>query len=54
MNCRIDLARTLLQKGTDIGEVALVCGFFDQSHFHRHFKAMTTVTPREYQLNFIQ
>lgn len=54
MNCRIDLARTLLQKGEDIGETALICGFFDQSHFHRYFKAMTTVTPREYQLNFLQ
>ena len=54
MNCRIDMARTLLQKGEDIGETALICGFFDQSHFHRYFKAMTTVTPREYQLNFLQ
>lgn len=54
MNCRIDLARTLLQKGKDIVETALICGFFDQSHFHRHFKAITTVTPREYQLNFVQ
>ena len=54
MNCRIERARTLLQEGMEIGEVALACGFFDQSHFHRHFKTMTTVTPREYQLNFIQ
>ncbi len=54
MNCRIDRARRLLQQGRDIGETALECGFCDQSHFHRHFKAMTTVTPREYQVNFIQ
>jgi len=54
MNCRIDLARTILQRGEDIGDTALICGFFDQSHFHRAFKAMTTVTPREYQLNFLQ
>lgn len=54
MNCRIDWARRLLQQGRDIGETALECGFCDQSHFHRHFKAMTTVTPREYQVNFIQ
>lgn len=54
MNCRIDQARRLLQQGRDIGETALECGFCDQSHFHRHFKAMTTVTPREYQVNFIQ
>lgn len=54
MNCRINQARRLLQQGRDIGETALECGFFDQSHFHRHFKAMTTVTPREYQVNFVQ
>jgi AraC-like DNA-binding protein len=54
MNCRIELAKKLLQKECDISEVALECGFFDQSHLHRHFKAMTTVTPKEYQLNFIQ
>ncbi len=54
LNCRIELAKKLLQKGFDLSEVALDCGFFDQSHFHRHFKAITTVTPREYQVNFIQ
>lgn len=54
LNCRIELARKLLQKGCDLAQVALECGFFDQSHFHRHFKAITTVTPKEYQVNFIQ
>ena len=54
MNCRINQARQLLRQGCDIGETALQCGFFDQSHFHRHFKAMTTVTPREYRVNFMQ
>lgn len=54
LNCRIELARKLLQKGFDLSQVAQECGFFDQSHFHRHFKAITTVTPRAYQVNFIQ
>lgn len=53
-NCRIEQARRYLQQGMDIGETALECGFFDQSHLHRHFKAMTTITPKEYQVNFIQ
>jgi AraC-like DNA-binding protein len=43
MNCRIEQARALLQDGMAIGEVALASGIFDQSHFHRHFKTMTTV-----------
>ncbi|MBU0960032.1 MAG: AraC family transcriptional regulator [Proteobacteria bacterium] len=54
MNCRIELARRLLQQGKDIGDTALECGFFDQSHLHRTFKAMTTVTPQQYRVNFIQ
>ncbi len=54
MNCRIEQARKYLQQGMEIAEVALLSGFFDQSHFHRHFKAMTTLTPKEYQVNFIQ
>ena len=54
LNYRIELSKKLLQKGFDLSQVALECGFFDQSHFHRHFKAITTVTPKEYQVNFIQ
>jgi len=54
MNCRIDLAKKYLQRGADIAETALECGFFDQSHLHRHFKAMTTITPSQYRVNFIQ
>lgn len=53
-NCRIEAARKLLQQGKDISDTALECGFFDQSHFHKCFKAITTVTPREYQVNFLQ
>lgn len=54
MNHRIEKAKKYLQKGDDITETALKCGFFDQSHLHRNFKAMTTITPKEYQINFVQ
>ncbi|MCP3922428.1 MAG: AraC family transcriptional regulator [Desulfobacterales bacterium] len=54
LNCRIELAKKLLRQGLKLSRVALECGFFDQSHFHRHFKSITTVTPKEYQVNFIQ
>lgn len=54
MNCRIEQAKEFLRQGRDITDTALDCGFFDQSHFHRHFKAMTTITPLEYRVNFIQ
>ena len=52
LNCRIEHARKLLQQGIEIGDVAQMSGFFDQSHFHRHFKAMTSTTPKQYQQNF--
>lgn len=54
MNCRIEKAREYLQEGKDIGETALECGFFDQSHLHRYFKGGTSLTPKKYQVNFIQ
>lgn len=54
MNHRIEKAKSYLQKGDDIAETAVKCGFFDQSHLHRNFKAMTTITPKEYQVNFVQ
>ncbi len=53
LNCRISQAKRLLSTGMEPAEVALECGFFDQSHLHRHFKALTTVTPGEYQQNFL-
>ncbi|MBN2429068.1 MAG: helix-turn-helix transcriptional regulator [Deltaproteobacteria bacterium] len=53
-NCRIEQAKKYLQQGMDIATTALECGFFDQSHLHRHFRAMTTVTPQEYRINFVQ
>lgn len=54
MNCRIEQAKLLLQQGLEIADTAVECGFFDQSHLHRQFKAMTTVTPQEYKVNFVQ
>ena len=52
LNRRISRARELLRTGMDPATVAAECGFYDQSHMHRHFRAMTTVTPGEYLQNF--
>ncbi len=53
---RISRAKELLQKKTSISQIALECGFFDQSHFSRTFKAWTGVTPASYRKgsNFLQ
>ena len=46
MHTRIDAARDMLRKdGTSIADIALRCGFCDQSAFTRQFKAVTGLTP---------
>ncbi|QRM54863.1 AraC family transcriptional regulator [Sinorhizobium sp. BG8] len=46
---RIREARKLLQTGCPPAEVAFECGFADQAHFTRHFKARTGLTPGQYR-----
>ncbi|MEX2741027.1 AraC family transcriptional regulator [Rhizobium mongolense] len=46
---RIRVARRKLQAGGQPAEIALECGFADQAHFTRHFKARTGVTPGQYR-----
>jgi AraC-like DNA-binding protein len=45
---RMNHARRLLLEGTPGADVALRCGFADQSHFNRHFKRFFAVTPMRY------
>ena len=49
---RVNSARWLLSAGAgerSLAEVASAVGFADQSHFTRHFKRMTGVTPRQFR-----
>jgi AraC-like DNA-binding protein len=46
---RIRHARRLLRDGVAPSDVANRCGFADQAHFTRHFKARTGVTPAIYR-----
>lgn len=46
---RVREARRLLRLGQSPAEVALACGFADQAHFTRHFKARTGVTPGQFR-----
>ena len=48
-NYRIERAKRELLTNKAIAEVALDVGFYDQSHFHKHFKLVTGITPREFQ-----
>ncbi|HBT68693.1 MAG TPA: AraC family transcriptional regulator, partial [Agrobacterium sp.] len=46
---RIRQARRLLRAGETPAEVAALCGFADQAHFTRHFKARNGVTPGQFR-----
>ncbi|MFD4242195.1 AraC family transcriptional regulator [Streptomyces sp. NPDC058525] len=45
---RVDLARKLLLSGMSPRQVAVAAGFYDQSHFHRHFKRVVGTSPGRY------
>ena len=50
---RIGVARRRLETGDRaVSEIALECGFYDQSHFTHHFKRVTGMTPLEYRRRF--
>ncbi len=47
---RVFQAQSLLTQQTmSIGEVAIACGFSNQSHLKRHFKRITGMTPKKFQ-----
>lgn len=45
---RVQRAKHLLLNGMPVVEVALQTGFFDQSHFTRHFRRIVGVAPSHY------
>lgn len=51
LHLRIDSARRLLASGVSAPRVALQTGFFDQSHFGRHFRRIVGTTPGRYRAN---
>ena len=50
---RIDRARDLLVRSDQcIVEIAVQVGYYDQSHFTRHFRKQCGLTPRSYRARF--
>ncbi|WP_025667194.1 AraC family transcriptional regulator [Aquimarina megaterium] len=48
VNLRIEKAKKLLTERLSATEVAYQSGFFDQSHFTRHFKKIIGITPKQF------
>ena len=46
---RLNHAKELLLQGENIAEVALHCGFSDQSHLYKYFKEVFGISPKAYQ-----
>lgn len=50
---RIEAAcRKIVEPGASLAEVALSCGFHDQSHFTKTFRRVMNVTPAQYRSRF--
>ncbi len=44
--------RLLTESEGSVGEIAIASGFYDQSHFTRHFRKVTGLTPLAYRKRF--
>lgn len=53
LRVRLLIARRQLEESsTPVGQIALDCGFYDQSHFTRAFRAATGLSPLAYRRRF--
>jgi AraC-like DNA-binding protein len=46
---RFERAVARLRAGDDLGELALDCGYYDQAHFNRDFRAFAEATPTQFR-----
>jgi AraC-like DNA-binding protein len=55
LQLRLQNAKADLRSALPLADVAIKHGFFDQSHFHRHFKRTFGISPGQYRKgNFVQ
>lgn len=48
LNCKISLAKRLIERNRDVYSAVSDCGFVDLTHLNRHFKSMYGTTAFEY------
>ncbi len=49
LNHRVHKAKRYLEQNFSIAEASQKAGFYDQSHFHKAFKSLFAMTPKEFQ-----
>ena len=52
LNCKIELAKQILEENGDIYSAVTECGFVDLTHLNKHFKNVYGTTAFEYKLHF--
>ncbi|HBC94172.1 MAG TPA: AraC family transcriptional regulator [Pelotomaculum sp.] len=48
LNCKVELAKRLIEKNKDVYSAVAECGFVDLSHLNKHFKSIYGITAFEY------
>ncbi len=48
LNCKVELAKRVIEKNKDIYSAVAECGFVDLSHLNKHFKSIYGITAFEY------
>ncbi|GIP33968.1 hypothetical protein J2TS4_31780 [Paenibacillus sp. J2TS4] len=49
LNCKIERAKSLIEKNKDIYSAVADCGFVDLAHLNRHFKSVYGTTAFGYR-----
>lgn len=48
LNCKVELAKKLIEKNRDVYSAVVECGFVDLTHLNKHFKGIYGITAFEY------
>ena len=48
LNCKVELAKKLIEKNRDVYSAVAECGFFDLTHLNKYFKSTYGITAFEY------